>query len=76
MNGANEISAFTYPSEATTPLESKMDKNRVCHTWPVSSIASNSSFLVDTNALKHPDDVRKDFFGKWMDVNQFSSIYV
>ena len=29
-------------------------------------IDSSSSFVVDITKLKHPDDVRKDFFGKWV----------
>ena len=47
-------------------LLSPKDKERVCCTWPVSGIENTSSFIVDIQALKHPDDVKKDFFGKWM----------
>ena len=38
------------------------DKEQVCRTWPVSGIESNSSFIVDIQALKHPDDVKKKTF--------------
>ena len=34
--------------------------------WPVSNIKANATFVVDITSLKHPDDVRKDFFGKWI----------
>ena len=47
-------------------LLSPKDKERVCRTWPVSGIETTSSFIVDIQALKHPDDVKKDVFGKWM----------
>ena len=46
-------------------LDPTIDTSRVCKTWPVSGITTNSSFVVDVTKLKHPDDVRKDFFGKW-----------
>ena len=29
-------------------------------------VTSNATFVVDITSLKHPDDVRKDFFGKWI----------
>ena len=47
-------------------LNPKIDCSRVCTTWPISNIASNASFVVDITHLKHPDNVRKDFFGKWI----------
>lgn len=43
-----------------------IDQARVCSKWPVSEIISNASFVVDVTKLRHPDDVRKDFFGKWV----------
>lgn len=43
-----------------------VDPARVCSTWPVSGVTSNATFIVDVTKLKHADDVRKDFFGKWV----------
>ena len=56
-------------------LLSPKDKERVCRTWPVSGIETTSSFIVDIQALKHPDDVKKDFFGKWMYSGSPTSTY-
>ena len=53
-------------------LVSPKDKERVCRTWPVSGIETTSSFIVDIQALKHPDDV---FFGKWMYSGSHTSTY-
>ena len=45
-------------------LNPKLDTSRVCCNWPV-KVQCTASFVVDVTKLKHPDDVRKDFFGKW-----------
>lgn len=43
-----------------------IDTSHICRTWPVTGITVSASFVVDVTSLKHPDDVRKDFFGKWI----------
>ena len=60
--------------EAPPPAESilklllspDIDRSHVCRVWPVSNIEGSATFVVDITSLKHPDDVRKDFFGKWI----------
>ena len=47
-------------------LDPQIDKERICGVWPISDIVSSSMFIVDITKLKHPDDVKKDFFGKWI----------
>ena len=47
-------------------LDPGIDRRRVCSTWPVPDIQTSSTFVVNITALKHPDDVRKYFFGKWI----------
>lgn len=47
-------------------LDPKIDRCRVYCSWPIADITSSSSFVIDVTRLKHPDDVRKDFFGKWI----------
>lgn len=44
-------------------LSPDIDRSRV---WPVSKIEGSATFVVDITSLKHPDDVRRDFFGKWI----------
>ena len=36
----------------------------MCNVWPV-AVKSSATFVIDVTKLKDPDDVRKDFFGKW-----------
>ncbi len=57
-----------YPAESVLKrlLNPNIDRQRVCTTWPVSNINHNAAFVVDVTQLKHPDDVRKDYFGKWI----------
>jgi len=45
-------------------LDPKVDPHRICTLWPV-DITSSATFLIDITKLKHPDDVKKDNFGKW-----------
>ena len=47
-------------------LDSNIDQSHVYCVWPFSGVISNATFVVDITSLKHPDDVRKDFIGKWI----------
>ena len=47
-------------------LNPNISRRNVCSTWPIEDIETSSSFVVDITKLKHPDDVRKDYFGKWI----------
>ena len=65
---AFEVPPVKYSAEAILKLllDPMIDTSRVCKTWPISDITTNSTFVVNVTKLKHPDDVRKDFFGKWI----------
>ena len=45
-------------------LSPKIDCSKICTTWPL-QVSHSATFIVDITQLKHPDDVKKDFFGKW-----------
>ena len=47
-------------------LNPSISMSKVCSTWPIEDIETSSTFVVDITKLKHPDDVRKDYFGKWV----------
>ena len=57
-----------YSAEAVLKLllNKNIDHSQICTRWPVANVTSNATFVVDITSLKHPDDVRKDFFGKWI----------
>ena len=65
---AFEIPPSKYSAEYILKLllDPNIDQSRVYRVWPVSGVKSNATFGVDITSLKHPDDVRKDFFGKWI----------
>ena len=45
-------------------LDPNIDRSRVATGRPIGS-TSNATFVVDLSKLQHPDDVKKDMFGKW-----------
>lgn len=45
-------------------LDPKIDDKKICKQRPI-NIQSSSTFVVDLNFLKDPDDVKKDNFGVW-----------
>ena len=45
-------------------LDPNIDTSRVATGRPIGS-TSNATFIVDLSKLQHPDDVKKDMFGKW-----------
>ena len=46
-------------------LNSNRESSRICHQRPM-NIENSSTFVVDLDSLKHPDDVKKDEFGRWL----------
>ena len=61
-----EIPKGTYACERLFDIlfDPDIDPNRICHERPM-HVTRSSTFVVDLDSLKHPDDVRKDEFGKW-----------
>ena len=45
-------------------LDPNIKKSRICTTQP-SNVTKTSTYVVDLESLKHPDDIKKDDFGKW-----------
>lgn len=45
-------------------LDPNINHNRICQERPTTAIRS-STFVVDITKLRHPDDIKKDSFGKW-----------
>ena len=45
-------------------LDPKIDDRKICKQRPL-NVESSSTFVIDLNSLKDPDDVKKDNFGVW-----------
>ena len=59
-----EIPKETYSGEQLLDILFDPDESRICRERPMRIIKS-CTFVVDLDALKHPDDVKKGEFGKW-----------
>ena len=40
------------------------DQDKICRECP-RQITKSCTFVIDLNKLKHPDNIKKDEFGKW-----------
>ena len=45
-------------------LNPNMKQSLVAHDRPI-QVEKSSTFVVDLTSLKHPDDVKKDMYGRW-----------
>ena len=45
-------------------LNPNMNKSLVAHGRPI-QVETSSTFVIDLTSLKHPDDVKKDMYGRW-----------
>ena len=61
-----EVPPEKYSAEAIvrTLLDPRIDKEKISKKRPL-NIQSSSTYVVDLDLLKHPDDVKKDNFGVW-----------
>ena len=46
-------------------LNPRINKKKICHSKP-SNVTQSATFVVDLESLDHPDDIKKDDFGKWV----------
>ncbi len=71
-----EVPAKSYTGERILEilLDETIDLEKVCHEQPT-QITKSSTFVVNMNSLKHPDDVKKDEFGKWCYSGSHSQVY-
>lgn len=56
-------------------LNPNMKRRRVYHKRPI-NVSMSSTFVVDLNSLEHPDDIKKDEFGKWKYIGSYSVSYM
>ena len=71
-----EVPAKSYTGERILEilLDENIDMKKVCCEQPT-QIAKSSTFVVNLNSLKQPDDVKKDEFGKWCYSGSHSQVY-
>lgn len=61
-----EIPSGTYTAEQIiSVLLDPIDESKVCCKRPT-DIRGSATFVIDLDKLEHPDDARKDNFGRWI----------
>uniref|UniRef100_A0A1X7THD2 Uncharacterized protein n=1 Tax=Amphimedon queenslandica TaxID=400682 RepID=A0A1X7THD2_AMPQE len=60
-----EVPSKSYTGERILEilLDDEIDRKKVCEEQPT-LITKSATFVIDINSLKHPDDVKKDEFGR------------
>jgi len=48
-------------------LDPKINENKIATRRPL-ECSFSVSFVVDVSKLAHPDDIKKDMYGKWLQV--------
>ena len=56
-------------------LDPNIDENRVAKQRPLQTQCS-STFIVDITKLAHPDDIKKDMYGKWLYKGSHTDVFL
>lgn len=55
-------------------LDPKIDERKIAFKRPL-TVPFSSSFVVDITKLAHPDDVKKDMYGKWLHSGSHENVF-
>ena len=55
-------------------LDQNINRERVAMQRPL-QVKSNSSFVVDITKLDHPDDIKKDMYGRWQHSGSHTDVF-
>ena len=55
-------------------LNPKIDEDRIAKQRPLQTHCS-STFVVDITQLSHPDDIKKDMYGKWLSKGSHTDVF-
>ena len=56
-------------------LNTKLNKERIAKERPLQAPFS-STYVVDLHNLSHPDDIKKDIYGKWLHSGSHSDVFL
>ena len=56
-------------------LDPNIDKQRIATKRPLDA-PSSSTFVVDVSKLLHPDDIKKDIYGKWLHSGSHTDVFL
>lgn len=55
-------------------LNPSIDRNKIAQTRPM-EVASTSTFVVDLTKLAHPDDIKRDAYGRWTHKGSHADVF-
>ena len=55
-------------------LDPKINENKIATRRPLESSIS-ASYVVDVSKLAHPDDIKKDMYGKWIHSGSHADVF-
>jgi len=55
-------------------LDPKIDETKIASRRPL-ECSFSASFVVDISKLSHPDDIKKDMYGKWLHSGSHTDIF-
>lgn len=56
-------------------LDQNIDEGRIALKRPIDA-PSSSTFVVDISKLAHPDDIKKDMYGKWLHSGSHTDVFI
>ena len=71
-----EVPGGSYTGERILEIlhDPDIDQSNVCRNQPV-GVTQSSTFVVDLESLQHPEDIKKDEFGKWKYSGSHKKLY-
>ena len=55
-------------------LSSTMDENKIAYKQPI-EVQRSSTFVVDLTKLAHPDDIKRDAYGRWVQNGSHTDVF-
>ena len=55
-------------------LSQSLDEQRIAYKRPI-EVQSSSTFVVDLTKLAHPDDIKKDSYGRWLHKGSHNDVF-
>ena len=55
-------------------LDPKIDENKIASRRPL-ECSFSASFVIDVSKLAHPDDIKKDMYGKWLHSGSHTDVF-
>ena len=71
-----ELPPEKYPAAAIMKilLSSNIDESRIAYKRPI-KVQCSSTFVIDLTKLAHPDDIKRDAYGRWIQNGSHTDVF-